>query len=292
MRALARALPGPAVAPLVAAVLYCALRCSAGEGNVGLPDGTHHATTGGVESTHHAFSRMQTVVKTNRQGVVNARRLLQDENTDPLHQHIDNTTAHAHHAKANESLWFAAYNGDLDGVLDALQRGGSVHTRRGAFGDTPLLAASSRGNVACVQALLEAGSDASAVDGLHQSPPIYWAAKDGHLATVKVLILAGAPVDQPNDRRATALQGACEGAWEHVVDVLLAAGANASHSDIHGYTPLHFSTVTIGPKSASIIDMLLSSGAQVDAVAEDGATPLMWSATFGNVGAARALVGA
>ena len=75
---------------------------------------------------------------------------------------------------------------------------------------------------------------------------------------------------------------------EEVLEYLQGSGADLSAMDKNGATPLHYAVhgnddVTQA-KSLKMTRMLLEKGVKVDAVDEDGRTPLLWAASSGCYG--------
>lgn len=95
--------------------------------------------------------------------------------------------------KVNEQLLKAAYDGDLDGVNDALQQGASIEAKE-QFGDTALNQAAENGHLEVVKRLIEAGADINNKGGADKTP-IKNAAFAGHVDIVRLLLEKGATVD-------------------------------------------------------------------------------------------------
>ncbi|HRI72740.1 MAG TPA: ankyrin repeat domain-containing protein, partial [Polyangium sp.] len=97
---------------------------------------------------------------------------------------------------------------------------------------------------------------------------------------------------------------------EEVVKVLLAAHADVEAKDAHGRTPLHWGpfayrpqevhiymdiggpheTEHVDPGAAKAINLLLDAGAKINAVDDEGDTPLHEAARLGSVRGAQALL--
>jgi ankyrin repeat protein len=83
------------------------------------------------------------------------------------------------------------------------------------------------------------------------------------------------PVDEIRDAsRRTLLHLAAQAHNQQNVFILLQRGANPSARDAFGATPLHDAVATKGDDSRWVWEMLCLRGADVNAVTEDGATPL------------------
>ncbi len=91
-----------------------------------------------------------------------------------------------------------------------------------AVGETPLMMAALRGNVAAVQQLLDRGAAVNR-DGW---APLHYAASGPEPKVVALLLSRGATVDAPSPNRSTPLMLACRFGPEGAVDLLLQAGAS------------------------------------------------------------------
>ncbi|KAF4429672.1 ankyrin repeat-containing [Fusarium acutatum] len=110
--------------------------------------------------------------------------------------------------------------------------------------DSPLMAASRRGDLNTVRLLLDMDEIRPGVDRKHSGTALTAAAQGGFVGVVKVLIADGRiEVDYKNDEGRTALSFAAESGSEAVVDELLATGAADPNSpDSRARTPLIWAT--------------------------------------------------
>src|SRR5690606_2017263 len=101
-----------------------------------------------------------------------------------------------------------------------LARGARIDATDKRSGAQPVHFAASRGNLACLEALLAHGADPNAQeqDGM---TPLHWAAEYGHDACVKALIGAGASVGTGVKQGMTPLHLAAEYGHDDVVELLL-----------------------------------------------------------------------
>ncbi|HKQ60577.1 MAG TPA: ankyrin repeat domain-containing protein [Candidatus Polarisedimenticolaceae bacterium] len=88
-------------------------------------------------------------------------------------------------------LHAAARAGDLAAVQAALQAGASVDAPS-RYGATALAFASDKGHLAIVKLLIERGADVNHEDSFYHSTPMTWAAYNGHGDVVAVLLAHGA----------------------------------------------------------------------------------------------------
>jgi len=177
-----------------------------------------------------------------------------------------------------------------------------------AEGRPPLVEAAGRGDLAQVQALLQAGADIEQRD-VGGSTALLAATGGNHLGVVRVLIARGADVNAPNRQRDSAFLLASARGYTEVVRATLAAGADLKSTNRYGGTALipachhgHLDTVRLllttpidvnhvndlgwtalleavilgdgGPVHAEIVRLLLARGAEVGLADRDGVTPL------------------
>ncbi len=138
----------------------------------------------------------------------------------------------------------AARKGDANKIKALLQQDSKLVNEKDAKGDTPLHVAALHGQVAAVQALLDAGADVNAKNNYGPYTP-------GDLDKV----LASSNHQDP-------------------VGVLTVHGDDTRYMQ-NGYTPLHLAVFSI--KHKQIVEMLVNKGADVNAQPASGATPLFFA---------------
>ena len=132
--------------------------------------------------------------------------------------------------------------------------------------------AAQRGEYAAVLKLLDKDTDPNERDerGL---PPLQHAAFRGHVNVVQLLIDRGAEVDAANHLDYNPLMVASHEGRYVTAETLLSAGANVMARSKRGWTPLHYAAGSA--PDARIIDILVSHGADVNALDNDGTSPLI-----------------
>lgn len=183
--------------------------------------------------------------------------------------------------------------------------------RAGAPTPVDALALAARGGLdEFVDVMIAKGANANRPDDWGYTA-LHLAAKYGHVSTVRKLLAAKA---SPNSRISndgfTPLHVAVQEREEEVISVLLAAHADIEAKDEHGRTPLHWGpfaynrqpkhiyrrmgqphdTVFTDPGPAIGIKLLLDAGAKIDAVDDEGDTPLHEAARLGSVRGAEILL--
>ncbi|CAD7696709.1 unnamed protein product [Ostreobium quekettii] len=170
--------------------------------------------------------------------------------------------------------------------------GADLEVRRGFDGATALVAAAAFvGNAEIVGVLIDVGADVDAANDAG-STALFLAAQHGDEETVAVLINGGADVDKARSNGATPLVIAAQEGTPGVIRLLLDAGADPTIANNFRTTPLHLTGFRLGGVGEEMAGMLLASAfnVDIDAMDEDGRTPLMWAARFGNAGVARFLL--
>ena len=123
--------------------------------------------------------------------------------------------------------------------------------------DTPLIRASSRGDLAAVQTLLAEGADVVG-RGYWGYTALIEASLCGHLAIVKALLAAGADVNASSHISYTALMCATENGHLDILKVLLAAGADVNATASNGLTALQ---IALYLGHAAVVRVLLAAPA-------------------------------
>ena len=160
-------------------------------------------------------------------------------------------------------LFNSSVNGDLEGVLDALARGGKVTTRN-PQGGTPLIAAAQEGHTDICGLLLAHGSDVNEKN-LNQTKwtALHRASVRGHKAVMEALLSWGAIVDPQDHVGATPLHVACQEGHLACVLALLKKGASIAMPNNHGNLPIH---IAAKKNRVEIVRTLLDCGCSPDMV--------------------------
>lgn len=148
-----------------------------------------------------------------------------------------------------------------------------------------LINAASLGDAAKVAAFIDRGLDVNSVDPRGETLLII-AARNGYDDLVAALIARKVKLDAVNAVGETALAVAAFNGHLPVVERLLAAGASPVNP--RGWSALHYASMQ---GHAAILKTLIAHGAPVDALAPNGATPLMLAARS-NIESVRVLLAA
>ena len=115
------------------------------------------------------------------------------------------------------------------------------------------------------------------------------AAADGDEDMVRLLLSRGIDVDgkEGDVSNETALHVAAHFGYQHIVDMLIQAGARVDDLDLQGQTPLH---AAASSGQEAIARMLLLQGARLNCVDNAGDTPLHCAARYGRLEVVRLLI--
>jgi len=175
---------------------------------------------------------------------------------------------------------------DAEKLRLLLSRGADPKARGSSGADTLTIAAAYRGSAPSIEALLGAGADVEPPKEVRvRNAPLVLASMSGDLENVKLLLSRGA---KPSE---SALAQAVTFGYPDVVRTLIAAGANTGIIAASGLNLLHWAVVTNRP---AIIPALVEARVPINAIDDNGFTPLMYAATidFGNTEILKALLSA
>jgi ankyrin repeat protein len=168
---------------------------------------------------------------------------------------------------------------DQTAVIAFLDGGINVNEQVEPDGETALIFASSRGDLAIVKALLARNADPNIAD--KGGFTALFRALAGRHNEVAELLLAQPNLDL-NARglnKVTALIAYTSRNREDLVTSLVDRGADVRLQDGDGDTALH---LAVQNGNLKLTKMFVSKGAPLDVKNKVGGTPLMWAAVFGN----------
>jgi len=158
-----------------------------------------------------------------------------------------------------------------------------------AAGDSPLIEAAKKGDVATVRALIAKRADVNetARDG---STALLWAAYQSDLPMTQALIAAGAKPNTPNKYGITPLLQASRTGSAPIIQALLRAGGDLKVTHTEGETALMAASYA---GNVEAVRLLLEAGADINATdTYQKQTALMWAATEGHTDVVKALLDA
>src|SRR5262245_50211211 len=158
-----------------------------------------------------------------------------------------------------------------------------------AAGESPLVEAARKGDVASVRALIAKRVDVNE-PGRDGSTALLWAAYQADLPMAQALIAAGAKANTPNKYGVTPLLQASRTGAAPIIQALLRAGGDLKIAHPEGETPLMAASYA---GNAEAVRLLLEAGADVNATdTYQKQTALMWAATEGHTEVVKALLDA
>jgi len=180
----------------------------------------------------------------------------------------------------------AARAGDLNKMRQILSTSPGSINEADVDGYSGLHLSCEMGHFECARFLVERGAAINMVARSDQNTPLHTACLAGRTNCAKMLIDFSAALEARNDKGRTPLQMAlggtksAPGARVELVQMLLAASAEADTKCNQGITPLMVSVHTGQVEAAQL---LLAARANVDALDNDGATALIRAAGCGQL---------
>lgn len=148
-------------------------------------------------------------------------------------------------------------------------------------GSTALIWAAVSSNEACARSLLEKGANPNTRSAAKRGEtPLIAAATRGNAQIIKMLLKAGARLEDTDSNGRTPLMAAVDGGSEETVRALLVAGANPSEKDRTGIGPLCLAAEN--RHGAGIIAALLEHGADIEGTDLAGRSAEKLARDYGN----------
>lgn len=168
----------------------------------------------------------------------------------------------------------AVINNDTQSIKRILSQKALID-ERDETGSTALMVATRANNVHAAHMLIEAGADVNAKDNIQDSPYLY-AGAQGYLKILRMTLMHGADLKSINRYGGTALIPAAERGHVETVRTLIAAGVDVNHVNNLGWTALLEAIISGNgePKYQHIVELLLKAGADPNLADKDGITPL------------------
>ncbi|KFV77998.1 Ankyrin repeat domain-containing protein 6 [Struthio camelus australis] len=189
-------------------------------------------------------------------------------------------------AALSERLLIAAYKGQVDNVVQLINKGAKVAVTK--HGRTPLHLAAHKGHLHVVQILLKAGCDLDIQDDGDQTA-LHRAAVVGNTDVIATLIQEGCALDRQDKDGNTALHEACWHGFSQSAKLLVKAGANVLARNKAGNTPLHLACQNSHSQSTRV---LLLGGSRADLKNNAGDTCLHVAARYNHLPIVRVLLSA
>ncbi|CAG0911339.1 unnamed protein product, partial [Cyprideis torosa] len=191
----------------------------------------------------------------------------------------------------NKNKWrplhVACFSGHTP-CVDLLLRAGADINARTRHGLTPLHYCSEGGHSAVVLLLLGRGAEVDRREEMGMTP-LYLACSEGHVSVARELVAHGADVNARDRGGCTPLIGASYGGHVETVEFLVreAKADLEGRENIGGRTAL---SRAAWKGHTHVMEILLAAGAEVDARGSDGFTPLQWACREGSLEGVRLLI--
>uniref|UniRef100_A0A8C6VEE3 Ankyrin repeat domain-containing protein 6 n=1 Tax=Naja naja TaxID=35670 RepID=A0A8C6VEE3_NAJNA len=187
-------------------------------------------------------------------------------------------------AVLSERLLIAAYKGQVDNVVQLINKGAKVAVTK--HGRTPLHLAAYKGHLHVVQILLKASCDVDLQDDSDQTA-LHRATVVGNTDVISALIHEGCALDRQDKDGNTALHEASWHGFSQSAKLLVKAGANALARNKAGNTPLHLACQNNHSESVRV---LLLGGSRTDIKNNAGDTCLHVAARYNHLPIIRLLL--
>ncbi len=148
-----------------------------------------------------------------------------------------------------------------------------------------LLVAINDGDLARVEALLDAGADPNLV--FHDRTPLMFSIYGEQVEIFRLLVERGADVEKTSETVGPLITLAAESGSLELLSLLLEAGANIDATQKDGQTPLMLAVRSSHPDA---VEFLLETGAAPDLQEENGWTALMFAAMQGDLASVNYLI--
>ncbi|XP_061479307.1 ankyrin repeat domain-containing protein 6 isoform X2 [Rhineura floridana] len=189
-------------------------------------------------------------------------------------------------AVLSERLLIAAYKGQVDNVVQLINKGAKVAVTK--HGRTPLHLAAHKGHLHVAQILLKAGCDVDLQDDGDQTA-LHRATVVGNTDVIAALIHEGCALDRQDKDGNTALHEAAWHGFSQSTKLLVKAGANVLARNKAGNTPLHLACQNSHSESVRV---LLLGGSRADIKNNAGDTCLHVAARYNHLPIIRVLLSA
>ncbi|CAJ1420414.1 unnamed protein product [Effrenium voratum] len=194
-------------------------------------------------------------------------------------QYVEAATDEADCLTTCIDLLHAAARGDVQHVIELLEKPHDPNAADRIRHVTPLFDAAASGHLEVVRCLLAAGADKEKADN-DGATPLHIAAWWGHQAVAQCLLDAGADKEKADNAGESALHLAAVQGHPTVVQCLLDAGADKEKADNAGRSPLHLAAFM---DRQAVVQCLLDEGADKEKADKNGTTALFFAAFRGHL---------
>ncbi|XP_063269157.1 uveal autoantigen with coiled-coil domains and ankyrin repeats isoform X2 [Prinia subflava] len=179
--------------------------------------------------------------------------------------------------KYDDRLMKAAERGDAEKVSSILAKKGVSPTKLDLEGRSAFHVVASKGNLDCLNTILQHGVDITATDAAGRNA-LHLAAKYGHALCLQKLLQYSCPTENVDLQGRTALHDAAMSDCSASIQLLCDHGAAVNSKDGDGRTPLVLATQMCRP---ALCQLLIDRGADVNARDKQSRTALMLGCEYG-----------
>jgi ankyrin repeat protein len=180
----------------------------------------------------------------------------------------------ADEAESTLSMYFAPFDHPLpwDEIKENIVQGSVAGS---GYGYTLLHAFVKQGNELAIKFLLDKGADIDALTKSNGQTPLHLAIENQNLAIVTLLLENGADPMAQDNKNVTAFALAISHGDVEIVKTLVARRLNVNTLARAGTIPAKPLMLAIEYGKEKVVDFLIESGAQIEAMDENGNTPLI-----------------
>jgi cytohesin len=179
--------------------------------------------------------------------------------------------------RGDTPLHKAADNGHKE-VVELLIANGADVNAKNKVGWTPLHSSFNEGHREVIEPLIAAGADVNAKGGLEGSTPLHEAAWQGHKETIELLIAKGAAVNEMDEYDSTPLDEAIKFKNTETAALLRKHGGKTGE-ELKAEESIH---IAAERGNIEAVKQHLAAGTDVNALDDDGGTPLALAIRSGN----------
>jgi ankyrin len=184
-------------------------------------------------------------------------------------------------AQGDTDLWQAAAAGDNARLQSLIKESPDLNAIQPETGLNALMEAAHNNRHDSVRLLIESGASLEVYSST-DSTPLAYAAAGGDTSMIEYLLSKGAKIDGQIEGGDTPLMKAAESGSPEVLQLLIERGANIHYSGRDRLRAIHMAAVRPGPDKAKKVKLLVQAGAKPSAYSNNGWTPAMYAANWGN----------